>query len=89
MFGRRSTDIELTLTAMLDQARVECRSDQYAMVRKVGEWLREDRRFDSIADKEGLAKEALSCRQSGRTLDLSPRLKSGATSSPGYISRNV
>jgi hypothetical protein len=89
MFGTKSTDVEQWLMAAHDQARQECRFNQDAIAKKMGEWIGQDRRFDGIKDKVGFAREVMSCRQSGRTLDLSPRLKSGATSTAGYISRNV
>jgi hypothetical protein len=89
MFGRTTDDLAQTLMHMQDEARISCKHDQYAMVKAMAEMMRNDRRLDSISDKEALAREAMQCRQSGRQLDLTPRLKSGATSTPGYISRNV
>jgi hypothetical protein len=89
MFGRRTNDIEQTLMAMHDQARVVCKHDQYAMAKQIATWLRDDRRFDSIKEKEQFAAEMMDCRRSGRELDLTRRLGSGATSSPGYVVRSV
>jgi hypothetical protein len=75
MFGRKTSDIEQVLTAMHDQARVVCKHNQYAMAKQIAEWLRDDRRFDSIKNKEAFAAEAMDCRRSGRELDLTKRLR--------------
>jgi hypothetical protein len=86
MFGRTTNDIAATLMSMHDAARVECKHDQYAMARQMAQWMADDRRFDSVPDKEALAREAMDCRSHGRTLDLSGRMQSGATGAavPGY-----
>ena len=89
MFGRNTDHLAETLTRMHDEARLECKFNHAAMARKMAEWMAQDRRFDGIADKEKLAAEVFECRRSGRQLDLTPRLKSGATSTPGYVSRNI
>jgi hypothetical protein len=80
MYGKTSVDVARTLNQMIDEARVQCRYNQDAIVTKVAEFVRQDRRFDSIADPAALAREALDCRKHGRVLDLTPRLRlSGGT----------
>ncbi len=88
MFGRTTDDLAEVLMRMQDEARVACKHDQYAIAHRMGDWLSQDRRFDSIKDKVGLAREAMACRASGRQLDLTQRMKSGATSSPGYVAKS-
>jgi hypothetical protein len=75
MFGKTTDDIAQTLMHMQDEARTACRHDQYAMVKRMAEWMAQDRRFDSIPDKQALAREAVDCRSHGRELDLSGRLR--------------
>jgi hypothetical protein len=89
MFGRKTSDIEQTLMAMHDQARVECKFNQYAMAKQIAAWLSEDRRFDAIRDKERFAADMMDARRSGRELDLTKRMGTGATGPVGYISRSV
>jgi hypothetical protein len=75
MFGTKTTDVERWLTAARDQARTECRFNQDEIAKKMGQWIGQDRRFDGIRDKEAFAREVMSCRQSGKELDLSKRLR--------------
>jgi len=89
MFGRTTDQLAATLMAFQDQARIECRHDQYKMPRKMAEYMAQDRRFDSIADKEQLAREAIDARLHGRELDLTKRIGSNANTTSGYIVRNV
>jgi hypothetical protein len=75
MFGTKTSDVEQWLMAAHDQARTECRFNQDEIAKKMGQWIGRDRRFDGIRDKEGFAREVMSCRQSGRELDLSKRMR--------------
>jgi hypothetical protein len=70
MFGKSRRDIEATLTQMIKDARTECKHDQYAMVRQIGEWIANDRRFDKVRDKQGFASEAMKSRSNGGHLRI-------------------
>jgi hypothetical protein len=74
MFGRTTNDIGRTLDAMIDEAKVVCRYDQAAIAKQVARYMGADRRFDSVTDKEKLARDAYDARVHGRTLDLTPRV---------------
>jgi hypothetical protein len=89
VFGKTTDDIAQTLMHMQDEARITCKHDQYAMVRAMAEMMSNDRRFDSIPDKQALAREAMDCRSHGRQLDLTGRMTSGANAPVGYVSRSV
>jgi hypothetical protein len=85
MFGRTTTDIEQTLTRMIEEARAVCHHDQYQMPVLMAKWMSEDRRFDGIPDKQKLAAEAMDAKSHGRELDLSARLRidtQGAAGAP-------
>ena len=89
MFGKTTKDIAATLQAMHDQARVECRHNQGAIVTKMAEWIALDRRFDSIPNKTKLAREAIDARMHGRQLNLTEPQLSGANSYLGHVVRQV
>jgi hypothetical protein len=36
------------------------------MVKRMAEWMQNDRRFDNIMDKQSLAREAMDCRSHGK-----------------------
>ena len=89
MFGRTTNDIATTLMQMQDEARTVCRHNQGAMVKQMASWMADDRRFDSIADKEALAREAMDARSHGRTLNLTKPYKPNTSGPVGYTSRQV
>jgi hypothetical protein len=89
MFGPTSRDVEQWLMMAHDAARTECKFNQYEMARKMAVWIGQDRRFDGIKEKQAFAREVMDCRRSGRELDLTKRMGTGATGPAGYISRNV
>ncbi len=89
MFGRDTEAISALLTRMHDQAREQCRYNQPLMAKTMAQWMADDRRFDSIADKERFANEVMDCRQHGRQLDLTQRMGSGANAPVGYVHRRV
>ena len=70
MFGRTDRDIVRTLSAMQDRAMVECRYNQTAAIKLMGEWMRDDRRFDEYPDKEKVAREQIDARAHGRVPNL-------------------
>jgi hypothetical protein len=85
MFGKTTDDIAATLMAMHDRARIECRHNQYAMAEKMASWMAQDRRFDSVTNKIGLANDAMDARSHGRELNLSGQLRvdtAGAATAP-------
>jgi hypothetical protein len=88
MFEKNTKDLARTINLMQDEARLKCRHDQPAMARQMAQWMASDRRFDSIGDKEQLAREAMDARLHGRALNLTEpvTIASGAT---GYIVRSV
>jgi hypothetical protein len=75
MFGKTTDDMAQMLMAMQDEARIICRHDQYRMVKVMEEMMARNRLFDSIPDKQALAKESMDCRRSGRELDLTGRMR--------------
>jgi hypothetical protein len=79
MFGRNTDDIARTLTQMQNQARIECRHNQTAMAKQMAAWMADDRRFDSIENKEAFALDAMDARSHGRELDLTQRVTLGDT----------
>jgi hypothetical protein len=89
MFGKTTDDLAQTLMHMQDEARIACRHDTYKMVGAMAAMMANDRRFDFCNDKSALARDAMDCRRSGRELDLTRRLGSGATGPARYISKNV
>ena len=89
MYGRTTKDVAATLQHMQEEARTVCRNNQGQMAKQMATWMAQDRRFDGVPDKERLARDAMDARSHGRVLDLTPRMTSGANSTPGYISRNV
>jgi hypothetical protein len=89
MYSKSTDDIAQTLMHMQERARIDCKFDQYAMARRMAEFMANDRRFDGIANKEAFAREAMDARSHGRQLDLTERVGSGANTTSGYIMRKV
>ena len=69
MFGKTNNDIARTLSVMTEQAIQDCRFNQTEAVRKVAEFVKQDRRFDGY-DPNFVAKRAFESRQTGRQLRL-------------------
>ena len=70
MFGQEQKQMARTLDAMIEQARADCRYNQGEMVKRMAEWIANDRRFAGM-NPQGLASEALDARQHGRQIKWS------------------
>jgi hypothetical protein len=75
MFRNTPDDIAATLTNMVDTSHIVCRHNQAEMIKMMGEWIANDRRFDQVRDKQALAADILDAKSHGRLLRIEARMQ--------------